>query len=236
VVGGKMKDYDTIKECPLCEIVDSLTDEEQIILYYCATRRKHKIDAITIETWSNGDELIPFDASDAFDLLQRSGHGDIVTENGKPIFVLDIDLYKIMVASDFDMTALQAVFDKRISASVDRFSKLLENGKFGIVDKLFIFYIIEERVSSFGDRWMANGQIKKIVDWETRNSLDGSLSGNYRACLEVFIANELVYPSSYTSYGNAREYTLNTSVRNLLIENNTTLKKELLKVKEQHII
>ena len=60
----------------------------------------------------------------------------------------------------------------------------------------------------FGDRWMAEGEIENIRQWESKNTLDSTLSNNYGSCLEFFVQNELVYASSWTSYGNPREYTL----------------------------
>ena len=77
---------------------------------------------------------------------------------------------------------------------------------------------------AFGDRWMAEGEIENIRQWESKNTLDSTLSNNYGSCLEFFVQNELVYASSWTSYGNPREYTLFPSLQELLfiaIFNNT---------------
>lgn len=68
----------------------------------------------------------------------------------------------------------------------------------------------------FGDRWMAEGEIENIRQWESKNTLDSTLSNNYGSCLEFFVQNELVYASSWTSYGNPREYTLFPSLQELL--------------------
>ncbi|MDD4773316.1 MAG: hypothetical protein PHZ09_06885 [Eubacteriales bacterium] len=73
---------------------------------------------------------------------------------------------------------------------------------------MFIAYIVEELMTSFGARWMADAQIESIKKWESRNSLDSELSENYGSSLELFVQNNLVYESSWTSYGNPREYTL----------------------------
>lgn len=59
---------------------------------------------------------------------------------------------------------------------------------------------------TFGDRWMAEGEIENIRQWESKNTLDSTLSNNYGSCLEFFVQNELVYASSWTSYGNPRVY------------------------------
>ena len=83
---------------------------------------------------------------------------------------------------------------------------------------------------TFGNRWMAEGEIKNIRQWESKNTLDSTLSSNYGSCLEFFIQNELVYASSWTSYGNPREYTLFPSLQNLLFNCSQEIMEELQKV------
>ena len=70
---------------------------------------------------------------------------------------------------------------------------------------LFIAYIIEERMSSFRDRWMAEVQIESIKQWESKKTLDSVMSDNYGGCLELFKQHNFVYESSWTSYGNPRD-------------------------------
>ena len=98
----------------------------------------------------------------------------------------------------------------------------------------FIAYIVEERTREFGDRWMAEGEIENIRQWESKNTLDSTLSNNYGSCLEFFIQNELVYASSWTSYGNPREYTLFPSLQELLFNCPHKIMEELQKVKDAY--
>ena len=100
--------------------------------------------------------------------------------------------------------------------------------------RLFIAYIVEERMREFGDRWMAEGEIENIRQWESKNTLDSTLSNNYGSCLEFFVQNELVYASSWTSYGNPREYTLFPSIQELLFNCPHKIMEELQKVKDAY--
>ena len=86
----------------------------------------------------------------------------------------------------------------------------------------------------FGDRWMAEGEIENIRQWESKNTLDSTLSNNYGSCLEFFVQNELVYASSWTSYGNPREYTLFPSLQELLFNCPHKIMEELQKVKDAY--
>ena len=93
---------------------------------------------------------------------------------------------------------------------------------------------MEEKISSFGDRWMAEGQIENIKKWESKNSLDSMLSDNYGGCLEQFKQHHLVYESSWTSYGNPREYTLCPSLQNLLFNHSEEYADDLQRIKDEH--
>lgn len=99
---------------------------------------------------------------------------------------------------------------------------------------LFIAYIVDERMCNFGDRWMADGQIESIKNWEDKNTLDSTLSKNYGSCLQFLVQNDLVYESSWTSYGNPREYSLCVSLQELLFSCPKEYIEKLQKVKNTH--
>ena len=82
---------------------------------------------------------------------------------------------------------------------------------------------------------MAEGQVANIKQWENSNCLEPVLSNTYGSCLEFFKQNDLVYESSWTSYGNPREYTLCPSLRNLLFNGNTTYAVEADAAKSENI-
>lgn len=107
------------------------------------------------------------------------------------------------------------------------FSRFWEEDKSDDCNLLFISYIIDERMFSFGDRWMSEAQVKSIKQWESKNNLSSLLSNNYGACLTFSIENKWVYPSDYTSYVNPREYKLHNSVKRLLTGDSATFLSKL---------
>ena len=68
------------------------------------------------------------------------------------------------------------------------------------------------------------------------NFIQNELSNNYSKCLQIFIDNAFVSIFSYTSYGNPREYVLNTSLKNYLLGENITEINDLKSIKEQYQI
>ena len=124
--------------------------------------------------------------------------------------------------------------DQHIELAVNIFKKIWSDDTLDINIRLFIAYIVEERMRAFGDRWMAEGEIENIRQWESKNTLDSTLSNNYGSCLEFFVQNELVYASSWTSYGNPREYTLFPSLQELLFNCPHKIMEELQKVKDAY--
>ena len=129
---------------------------------------------------------------------------------------------------------LKKCVDQHIELAVNTFQKIWSDDTLDINIRLFIAYIVEERMRAFGDRWMAEGEIENIRQWESKNTLDSTLSNNYGSCLEFFVQNELVYASSWTSYGNPREYTLFPSLQELLFNCPHKIMEELQKVKDAY--
>ena len=129
---------------------------------------------------------------------------------------------------------LKKCVDQHIELAVNIFKKIWSDDTLDINIRLFIAYIVEERMREFGDRWMAEGEIENIRQWESKNTLDSTLSRNYGSCLEFFIQNELVYASSWTSYGNPREYTLFPPLQELLFNCPHKIMEELQKVKDAY--
>ena len=87
---------------------------------------------------------------------------------------------------------------------------------------------------TFGHRWVAKGQIENIKQWENKNTLDSTLSENYSSCLQFLIKNDLVYETSWTSYGNPREYSLCTSLLEFLFNCTKEYTEELQRIKNMH--
>ena len=120
------------------------------------------------------------------------------------------------------------------SPSKQAFLRLWDTDKCTDEIKLFLSYIIEEKIVSFGDRWMADKQIENIKQWESKNTLQNRLSANYGSCLQVFIENKLVYASDFTSYGNAREYSLHGTLKEYLFNEKIPFAEEFRLIKEKY--
>ena len=129
---------------------------------------------------------------------------------------------------------LQVVNTHRILSS-ESFTHIWEADQFNDSIILFVAYIIDEHITSFGDRWMAESQIKNIKDWELKNSLDSTLSSNYGSCLGLFIQKNFVYASGWTKDGNPREYKLHRSLKEFLFSDRFIPDNKLEEVKKCHI-
>lgn len=108
-------------------------------------------------------------------------------------------------------------------------------GAFDPIIKLFAAYIIDEKVYLFGARWMTEGQIESIREWESKNQLDSTLSENYSSCIELFIHDKFVYESDWTAYGNPKQYTLYPSLEELFFSPPQALLETTEHVKQEHI-
>lgn len=81
--------------------------------------------------------------------------------------------------------------DQHIELAVNIFKKIWSDDTLDINIRLFVAYIVEERMRTFGDRWMAEGEIENIRQWESKNTLDSTLSNNYGSCLEFLFKMSL---------------------------------------------
>lgn len=180
--------------------------------------------------WLKLDEIHDINVDNAFDLLSTIGNCNV--ESG--ILELDIDLFRTLTSDKYRNDDLQSCFAAHQEFGNERFTKLWRDEKFDDSTKLFIAYIIDERVTSFGARWLAEPQILDIKEWENKNSLDNTLSENYGTCLNLFIQNYLVYDNNWTSYGNPRGYKLCPSLEQLLLGAKFEFLDEIETVKNTH--
>ena len=132
------------------------------------------------------------------------------------------------------LPVLKMYVDRHTRLAAEQFVKLWNSGAISSVLKLFIAYIIEERVNKLGCQWMAKCQTASIKEWEDKNRLDNSLSMNYDSCLAFFEQNDFIYPSSWTSGGNVREYTICTSLQRLFFNQTASFAEELQRVKQEY--
>ena len=204
------------------------TDDERIVLYYILHENVRKVSKSTISSWLNKCEIRGVNVDNAFDLLSSFDNGTVNNDT----LEFGIDTFRKYSANAAQiLPPLKKCMDQHIELAVNTFKKIWSDDTLDINIRLFIAYIVEERMRAFGDRWMAEGEIENIRQWESKNTLDSTLSSNYGSCLEFFIQNELVYASSWTSYGNPREYTLFPSLQELLFNCPHKIMEELQKVK-----
>lgn len=207
------------------------TDDEKILLYYIVSEKTRKITKLSFSNWLTQNELHGIRVDNAFDLLSSIGSGKMEGEE----LNLDMDLFRrCTINTEKLLQELKPIYEHYQKLSSVKFIAMWDNGVLQDEDKLFVAYIIQNRTSSFGTRWMEKGQIEDIRQWEMNNSIDGSLASTYTACLNLFVENNLVYPSSWTSYDNVREYTLCPSLRELLIGNRFEHYDELINAMERH--
>ena len=217
------------KDSNSIDISEITTDDERIVLYYILNKSIRKVDKAGIKKWLNENEIYDVNIDNAFDLLSYANGGKInddILEFGMESF------RKYTSGRASALPILKECVDNHTKLAVDTFKRIWDSDPFDNFIMLFIAYIIEERISVFGDRWMAGEQIKSIEQWEGKNSLDSTLSSNYGRCLEFFVQNDFVYASQWTEYGNAREYTLCSSLQRYLYSSPKSIIDELNKVKE----
>ena len=213
----------------------AMTDDECIILFYALTYKIRKINTTSLIEWLHQNEIYGVNIGNGFDLLSSLGSG-VVKEN---YLELDVSVFRKLCS---ESEAILSRFEKIVSAHTQKasihFQNLWESDKLDKMLLLFISYILDERMTTFGDRWKANGQISDIQQWESKNTLYPVVSQNYGSCLEFFIQNNFVYESEWTDYGNPRQYTLCNSLKDLLFEE-PSIEKYALKlnsVKDDNIM
>lgn len=207
------------------------TDDERIVLYYILKKNVRKLSKSTITKWLHDSEIYGVNVDNAFDLLS-SIDGGTVSNDTLEFGINAFRQYSAKASTVLD--ELKPYVDQHIKLAIDTFKLLWESNALDSITQLFLMYIIEERIYSFGDRWMADGQIESIKQWESKNLLDFTLSNNYGSCLQFLIQNDLVHESDWTSYGNPREYSLCPSLRKLLFNCPEEILQELQKTKNEH--
>lgn len=221
------------KELLTNTISDLTTDDERIVLYYILKKQVRKVSKSDILGWLHSDEVYDVNIDNAFDLLSSfddSSLNDDTLELGFKVF------RNYSAKSDTTISVLQETVDNHIKKSIDVFTSLWNSDSLDDILKLFIAYIVDERMTSFGDRWKMDKQIENIKDWENKNTLSPFLSENYGSCLQFMIQNHLVYETSWTSYGNPREYSLCHSLQDFLLNCPSEYIEELQGVKDNYRI
>ena len=209
---------------------DITTDDERIVLYYILENNIRRVTKNAVVDWLHKSEVYNVNIDNAFDLLASIGG-----TNTNDTLEIGIEVFrKYSLNAVSLLPGLKSCLENHVRLAADTFRGLWDSSVLDSTTGLFIAYIMEEKISSFGDRWMAEGQIENIKKWESKNSLDSMLSDNYGGCLEQFKQHHLVYESSWTSYGNPREYTLCPSLQNLLFNHSEEYADDLQRIKDEH--
>lgn len=192
---------------------DLTTDDERIVLYCLLEKGSRRITKGYVTDWLINNEVYDVDIDNAFDLLSSFDGGKV--ENDTLFFGVTA-FREYSSNSESIMMELEKCVNNHKNLSSIKFKKLLDTNAINDIQKLFVEYIIEEKVCHFGSSWKAEKQVESIKKWESENNLNSTLSSNYEKCLDFLIQNKLVYESDWTSYSNPREYTLYNSVKNFL--------------------
>lgn len=196
-------------------LIDTYTDDEIVALKYVVDTKIRKINRHSFSQWLIDCELYNININNAFDLLSSCGNSQIVDNN----LELDVDYFRKLIAEPSPInTAADIVINKHQILSSSTFKAMWDKRELSEVLILFVSYIIDKNATSFGARWMAEAEEASIKGWEEKNDLESILSENYTECLNFFIENNFVYESDWTSYGNAREYSLCKSISKLFFD------------------
>lgn len=213
---------------PLSEVT---TDDERIVLYYLISKQVRKVKDSDVHKWLQDMEIYDVNVENAFDLLSTLGNGNVFDKT----LELCAEVFRKYSARATElMEQLLPTVESHINLSANNFLEMWEENSCDDSLKLFVAYIVDEKVDTFGDRWMSEGQIEDIKKWESKNEIESILSNDYCKCLSSFIHNKFVYESDWTSHGNARAHTLCVSLKELLFDKSENISKELQAVKDKY--
>lgn len=210
--------------------IEELTDDEALVLYYLRKHQKRKVTRVELSNWLIQEEFYNFDIDNGFDLLAESKVG-ILNDN---VFELELSLFRKINSASEELDELAGFILPHYISSAQTFVSLWETGKLKPIEKLFVAYILDEKVVSFGSRWLAEWQVEDIKRWTEKNNLFTNLPKEYDGCLQLFIENNLVYPSSFTSYGNPREYSLHKTIKNYFFGDEFPFSHEINEIKKKY--
>ena len=230
------------KQNPTSEIVpissdiatdlDIITDDERIVLYYMLQNSVRKASKSKICDWLNKNEIRDVNIDNAFDLLASSFQGSKIDNE---ILELDIKFFRqFSVNATSILPNLKECVERHTQLAADRLKRLWKNKEMDIALRLFVAYIIDEKIVFLGTGWKADKQIEAIKQWENQNIFDSTLSDSYERYLDFFIQNNFVFVSGWTSNGNPKECSLCPSLKELLIYNSEMYREDLKKFKNEY--
>lgn len=208
-----------------------LTDDEKLVLWYVCNAKVRRVKKSALQAWQRANELYEINFDNAFDLLSQQKMGEVKDD----ALEFDLEVFR-QLQQEKNTAPLKAcaLWHQRLAS--DTLLRLWEECKLQDADKLFVAYILAEKVTEFGTRWKRDEQVLKIEKWENKGLLKDIVSQNYDACLNLFVQNQLVYESGWTQYGNACAYKLYPSMEKLLWGSRFPYRDELADLMVKHEI
>lgn len=220
--------------CPIANITqpeDITTDDERVVLYYILTKKVRCIRKSDVLSWMRESEIYNINVDNALDLLATLGDGSYKEQ----MLTMDVGIFRKYTANAESLVqTLTPIVEKYQDLSSKRFVAMWDAGAFTDEDKLFVAYIIQNRVVSFGTRWLKAEQVESIRQWELRNGVVGRVSRTYSTHLNHFIENQFIYESCWTDDGSPNKYTLYPSVTRLLFASDFPYTRELEVLLDTH--
>ena len=217
---------------PAISTAEITTDDERIVLYYILKKNVRKVSKAAIYDWLNKSEIYDVDIDNAFDLLSSLAGGTVE----KDTLEFGIEAFRKYSANAASvLPELKECVVRHTKLAINTFKAIWSTDTLDPTIGLFIAYIIDKRMSTFGDRWKADGQIASIKQWESKNTLDDTLSKNYGTKLTsgdiMRISNSQIHSLSAEAYRALRLILNNsgipTSVISLLTKHTMLLQKHI---------
>lgn len=196
-----------ISKAELDQTEDILTEDEKIVLYYLLSKEQIAVSKNSFSQWCVEEEIYEVNYDNARLLLP-------VVE-GKEDIQLDVARFRsLLKQKDYYLSLYKTSVDNHRRLSSYTIRELWE--VLPDIEKLLIIYSAETNTRSLGDRWEANSEIESIKRWQQNSGLDDALSDGYIEALHSLAKREVLYPSDWTTYGNAKEYTFHKSAWNYI--------------------
>ena len=165
---------------------DITTDDERIVLYYILSENVRKVNKATIEQWLLDNEIFDVNIDNAFDLLSSFNGGAIVDYT----LELGIDKFRECSANrESIIPVLKEYVVSHTKLAVDTFKRIWDSKSVDASIKMFVAYIVDKKINTFGARWKEDRQMENIVQWEKEHLFDNILSKNYHNCLDLYTNN-----------------------------------------------
>ncbi len=200
------------------EQLRQLTEQEQLVLYYFLCHGAQQVQSSApIRRWLVEEELDRGNPAAGLALLAERGYGLLLPGENDPPFAMKMPIFEQLTRQkELFLEVLRPVFERHRQLRSALFLQALSQRALGPVDLLFVSYLLEEQVVSFGaDPWK-EGAVGGVIRWERKNHLMPALSRDYFGCLTRFLRRDFLYESTFRFDQTPLEYRLHRSLQVLL--------------------